>query len=117
MHALRRLAATVIELVQTRLELAVTEFDEVRVRFVYIAVAAAAALFLLAFGLASLTLLIVVLYWDTHRLAAIAVFTILYFAGAGAAAWYVASQLRAAQSSFAATLEELRRDRDELTVP
>src|SRR5581483_896075 len=65
-------------LLQTRLELATTEFEEEAERLKQTLLLGAISLFFLAIGVILLTLFIVVLFWDTHRLAALGAVTVFY---------------------------------------
>ena len=69
-----------------------------------------------ACGVLLLTLLVIVMFWDTNRLLAIGGFAVLYLAiGAGLA---MAARARAAAGSrlFEASLGELKKDHDRLSV-
>jgi len=111
---LRRLAAAFVALLGTRAELASTEFDEFRERQRAIVSAGAAAAVCFAFALVMASLLVVVAFWDTHRIGAIVALLIVYVAAGGALA-FRAHRLRAASPKlFAATIEELRKDADQL---
>ena len=110
--SLRALGSTLVELVGARAELAVVELrQEGERKKEMIALAAAGALFL-ALGLLVATVFVIVLFWDTHRLAAIAGMAILYLALSGAA--FVRLRYKAAKSPppFEATLREFAADRE-----
>jgi len=116
-QSLRNLAATALQIVHTRLELLATELEEERARALQVLFWSTIALFFLAFALAMLTLLLVVLFWDTHRVAVIAFFCVLYAAAGIAAGLYVRGKASTGRGIFSASLGELRKDRDELTPP
>ena len=94
--------------------LAVVELQEEGERKKGMLVLAATAGVFLTLGALLFAIFIVVVFWDTHRIAAAAVMTLLYL-GIGA---YALMQLKHRASSnpppFAATLEELKRDVDAL---
>ena len=100
--------------VVTRGELAALEIAEARERAGrWLILALLAAMLVLAALLVG-SLLVVSLFWDTHRSMAIAVVTLVYAAaGGGLIAWLVA-RLRAAPPLLQATLNELKRDCDAL---
>jgi uncharacterized membrane protein YqjE len=110
--ALARLAAGVLSLVQTRAELAALEFDEARERakdrLVLIVVAAVC----FAIGLLAATAFVVVYFWDSYRLAALGVVTLLWLLGGLLALWRVSVRQRTDPSPFSATLAEFQRDRE-----
>ena len=60
-------------------------------------------------------LLIVVVFWDAHRVLALGLLTALFLVGSGALLWSVRHMARHAPRPFAATLAELAKDRAELT--
>lgn len=112
--SLRRLLATGVDILHTRLELLAVELEEGGARLRELLLYAVVALFFLGFGVLLLTLFVVVLFWDTHRVAALGAVTALYLGiGAGAALACV-HKLRTRPRLFAATLAELDKDRERL---
>jgi len=111
LHSLRRLASTLIELVHTRLDLLATEFEEERLRLQQMVVLAAVAAFCGAIGLVLLSMLIVVAFWDSHRVLALGLLTAAYFAAAAAAFIGYGRKAAAKPGLFSATLAELEKDR------
>lgn len=111
---LRSLAASVVELAHARLQLlgADAELQVERVRDVALFGAAAAMLFALALAFASM--LVVAVYWDTHRLTALAVVALVHGAGALACIALARRALRSAGRPFEASIDELRRDVEQL---
>jgi len=61
--------ATLLEILQTRVEIVATEFEEERLRLRELVVFGILTLFFVGVGLTLLTLFVVVLYWDSHRIA------------------------------------------------
>ena len=112
--SLRKLASTLVELVQTRFELIATEIEEERARVVRLLILAAVAGFFLALGTVVLTFFIIVLAWDTHRVLATAVLAVLYLGAGVVAALKARDTARAATKLFSASLAQLRKDRDAL---
>jgi uncharacterized membrane protein YqjE len=106
-----RLATALLDAGRTRLELAAVEFDEARARatdnLVLVLVAAAA----FAFALLAVSMLVVVLFWDSYRIAALVAMTLVYLAIGLFALWRVSEHKKAEPPAFAATLAELERDR------
>ena len=68
----------------------------------------------LVMGLLLAAFFVVVLFWDTYRLAAIAAVTLLYLGIAAAAFLRLRARARAMPAPFEATLRELSADRDML---
>ena len=109
--AVGRLATALLDAGRTRIELATVEFEEARARatenLVLVLVAAAA----FGFALLAVSMLIVVLFWDTHRIAALIGMTLVYLVIGVFALWRVSEHKKADPPAFAATLAELERDR------
>jgi uncharacterized membrane protein YqjE len=112
--SVRRLGATLLGMVQTRLELLSTETEEHVVRLSRSCVLAACALMLVTLGLLVATLFVLILFWDTHRLAAAAALALMYLGGGIAMALYARREARSQPRLFAASLAELAKDRHEL---
>lgn len=119
LSSLRALGAAFAALVGTRAQLLVLEFrEEGERRKEMLGLAVLGALFL-ALGLLLAAFLVVVIFWDTHRIAAIGTVTALYL---GISAWaFVRLQRKirgsppafeASMAEFASDLEMLRQ-RDE----
>jgi uncharacterized membrane protein YqjE len=113
--SLRRLLATGVEILQTRLELVSVELEEEGIRLRELVLYAVIALFFLGFGLLLLTLLVVVLFWDTYRLPVLTGITALYLAIGIGAALRVRHTLNTRPRLFGSTLAELGKDREQLT--
>ena len=111
-RALSRVAAAALNIVHTRLELAAVEFAEERERTRTRIILIGIAVLFLAFGVLAASALIVVLFWDTHRIAAVAAVTVAHFAIGGYALLRLQSDSRNAPAPFAATLAELERDHE-----
>jgi uncharacterized membrane protein YqjE len=112
--SLQRLMATLLEVLQTRAEIVATEFEEERARLQELVVFGILTLFFAGVGLTLLTLFVVVLYWDTHRLAVLGWFASLYLGLGGLAGIVLYRRLKSRPRLFATTLSELAKDRDRL---
>ena len=112
--ALRRLGSTAVELLYTRLELLATELEEERNRVLRLLLLTAAAGFFLVLGIILLTLFIIIVAWDAHRVLAAGLLTAGYFAIGGIFAISARNALKTHGKLFAATLAELKKDRDGL---
>lgn len=109
-QALARAGSSLMGLVRTRLELASVEFLEERERTISRLVLAVVAVMFLSFAVLMASAFVVVLFWDTHRGAALAVVTVLHAAIGLVALWRLRADTRSAPSPFAATMAELERD-------
>ncbi len=114
LDSLRRLASTVIEMLQTRIELASTEIEEEGARMAGLLLLAAAAFYCLTIGLVFGGMFVIVALWDSFRLWAVGGLT-LFFVGSALVIWLVFRQRYKSRPRFlSATLAEFRKDRDML---
>jgi len=110
--SIRELARTLLAFVETRARLAGNELEEQALRWFEIAIWTLLALFFLGMALVLASLLIVLVFWDQHRMLAAALLTALY-AGAGVLGLAMArTRLRERPRFLAATLAELTKDRE-----
>ena len=114
-QSLRNLAATLVALLRTRFELLVTEIEEERIRLLQLLFWAAGALFFLGVGILLLTILLVALFWDSHRITAIVVLAGIFLAAGTGMAIGVRNRMHARTRLFSASLDELAKDKDQLT--
>ena len=110
--ATAQLAETLLGLGRTRLELAAVEFEEARARAAERLVLVLVAGLCFALAVLAASLLVVALFWDTHRIAALCALTIAYALLGLVALWRIALQRKTEKPAFAATLAELERDRE-----
>lgn len=107
----RRIAGTLLETVQSRIELFALEMQEERKRAVELILwtAAVAGFGLFTCALVSLTVLVV--FWENGRIPALVVLCLLH----GAATfwgWRILSRKLANRETLSATIEELGKDRE-----
>ena len=108
--ALRQFGANLVDLLRTRIELAAVELQEGTHRLIGYLVWALAAAVLGLFALALAVLFVLVLFWDTHRLAAVGGMTVLFALGTVFAVTKLRAGLAAREPFLPATLGELRKD-------
>jgi uncharacterized membrane protein YqjE len=113
-HSVAKLLATVIAVAHTRLELLTTELQEEVHRVAEIMVYAAVALISAGVGLFLLALVVIFVFWDTHRIAASIAVTSAFFLVAVVAALVLRAKVRAKPAMLNATLAELKKDRASL---
>ena len=112
--SLTALAATLVAIAHTRLDLLSSDLEEEREHLLSLLVLSLSALFFLGIGVLLATLLVVVAFWDTYRLPVLAVLTGLFLA-AGITAWRIAlHKARTKPKLFAASMSELLKDRQQL---
>lgn len=114
LDSLRKVARTLLAIVQTRLEIVANELDEVKARLARIAVLAAIAGFCVAVAVNLLVFLLVVIFWDTNRLLAIGVIAGIFAAAAIIACFMLWATVARRPKLFSATIAELRKDRTKL---
>lgn len=110
----RRLGAALLGLLQGHVALLAHELEDQRnqaLRALLLGGLCLAFALLLLIGLSALLLIV---YWDTHRLAVATGLCLFYgFGLLGCGGWLLTS-LRNAEPPFSASLEELQRDREQL---
>lgn len=117
LNSLRGLAATLVGVAQTRLEILSTEIQEEKIRLGQILVLGFAALFLFALGLVFLAVFLTVLLWDSHRLLVLGALTLFFFGGGTLAALLAKSRAGEGSRLFTASLGELAKDKQRLSPP
>jgi uncharacterized membrane protein YqjE len=105
-----RIASTLVAMVGTRLELAAVEFQEDARRLLGYLAWSLLAVFLAAGAAMLAALFVILLFWDTYRLQAVAGMAAVLGAAALLIVASVRSKLNAQTPLFAATLAELRND-------
>ena len=110
--SLRSLGASLLDAIGTRAELALTELREEGERRREMVVLGLAAGLFLALALLLAALFVVVLFWDTHRLAALGGVTLLYSGVSAGALAVLRAKQRASPAPFENTLRELAADRE-----
>lgn len=112
--SLRNLAGSALGVAQTRLELLSVEFQEEVLRIEGMLVYGAAGVLLLGIAAAFLAAFLTVLFWDTHRLAALGAGAVVFLAAGAACTVLARSLAKRGSRLFASSLAELARDRDAL---
>ena len=112
--SVRQLARTLLGFAETRARLAAADIEEQAVRFVEIVLLAAAAVFLFAVGLLFLSILALFAFGESERVLVAAILGTLYFGAGFLAVLIMRRRLRERPAFLAATLEELRKDRERM---
>ncbi|MHB8520910.1 MAG: phage holin family protein [Limisphaerales bacterium] len=105
-----RLLKTVLAIAQNRLELLLLELREECCRLFQAALLLAAVVVLGGTTLVVVTFTVVVLFWENHRLAVLAGFSLLYFLATLATYWRLRHRLKH-WTAFAGTRAELEKDK------
>ncbi|MES1982545.1 MAG: phage holin family protein [Pseudomonadota bacterium] len=112
--SLRGLAGTFLALVRTRADLIAIELQEERERIKEVFILLIVASILCTLGLLLLAFLIIALFWDSYRLLAISIVTLVFLGGAIWSLVSLLEKLNANPPMFSATLNELQHDLDGL---
>ncbi len=114
LDSLAKLAAGLVAIVHTRLELLSTDIEEEREHILSLLKWSLISLFFMMLGLLLSAVLLIVALWESYRLSAIAALA-GFFLLAGALTWYVAKRkARAKPRLFFSSLVELDKDRQHL---
>lgn len=109
--SLRRLGATTLELARLRLELLGTEIERQKLSVLSALLWAALGSVCVALGLVLTSAFIVLLFWDTYRLQAIVGLALIYFVVGVLMVRFAIGRIQTPSGAFAASREELARDR------
>jgi len=115
MVSVKRLAGTLLAIIQTRLELLSNELEEERLRVAQMLFYGSVTLFLFGMAIVLMTMFVVVLFWDSYRLQVLGGLSVLFLV----AGLLVLNALRRAAAErsklFSTSLSELSDDIDRLT--
>lgn len=112
--SIKRLLSTLTSVASTRLELLANELYEERLHLERMLLHFFSALFFFAMTIMLLTAFVVVLFWDTHRLAVLAGLSALFFVLGLMVVNRLQKIARTKSKLFAVSLAELARDREQL---
>lgn len=105
-----RIGATLVAMVRTRLELATVEVQEEARRLLGYFAWTLLAVFLVAAAVMLVALFVILLFWDSYRLQAVAGMAILFALAGTVIAMKVRASFDAKPAMLSATLGELRKD-------
>lgn len=112
--SLKNLTVTLIAIVHTRLDLLSTDLEEERERLLSLLVMVLVSLFCLGVGVVLLAMLLVVTFWDTHRLLVLGMLTGFFLLAGAAVCGRAMHALRTRPRMFDASLSELTKDRQQI---
>jgi len=113
-ESLKTLSVSLVSIVHTRLELLSTDVAEERAQLTSFLVLVLVALGCFGVGAVLLAMLVVVAFWETHRLLALAGMTGLFLAAGFGLGWFAMHRVRTKPRLFEASLAELSKDRQQL---
>lgn len=114
--SLGALASSVVAIIHTRLELLSTDLEEDQQHIFSLLVLALVALFLLGVGVVLVTILLVVAFWDSHRLLVLGLLAGFFLLSGLTAAAVALHKARNKPRPFAASLLELYKDRQQIVT-
>ena len=114
MDSAKRMLATIIALVSTRLELFTTEIEEEIQRAAGILMWALVALFFGSLTVLMVAFTVIIIFWDDHRILAAVLVTGSFLLATLVFGLLARSRLKAKSRFMAASIEELKRDRESL---
>jgi len=114
-ESLKTLSVSLISIAHTRLELLSTDVAEEREHLTSLLVLMLVALFCVGAGVILLAILLVAVFWETHRLVALAGLSAVFLAAGVGVGWFAMLKIRSRPRLFEASLAELSKDRQQLT--
>ncbi|MDP1680003.1 MAG: phage holin family protein [Candidatus Nitrotoga sp.] len=112
--SLKTLATTLLGIGCTRLELLSNEIEEQRVWLSSMLLWTLITLFCAAVGIVLVTIFLVVVFWDTHRLLTLFILAFLFLLGAIFSSRVALGKARAKLKLFSTSLAELSKDNEQL---
>ena len=109
-HSFRRLSAVLVDGLECRLALLALEFQEEKQRLLGGLILALAAAFAAFLGFLCLNLLLVLLFWETHRIPVVILMCGFYIAAALFTGAWLRHRLRTEPDPFSTSLGELQKD-------
>lgn len=115
-ESIKALTSTLVAIVHTRLELLSTDLEEDRERLMSLVILSLIALFSLVIAVVLVTITIVIAFWDSYRVLALASISGVFII-VGIATWLAAvRQAKKKPKIFVASLLELVKDRQHLDI-
>ena len=112
LHSLKSLSTTLIAILYNRLDLLSTDMEEARERLLSLLVLTFVSIFCLCLGMVLLAMLVVVVFWGTHRLLALSALTGFFLLSGAILSMVAMRALRNMPRVFAASLAELSKDHE-----
>ncbi|GDX59576.1 MAG: hypothetical protein JW384_02601 [Nitrosomonadaceae bacterium] len=113
-ESIRKLAITLVGVLQTRLEIFSTELEEAKLQLGQLLLLGLVTVFCLGLGVVLLTVFFVVLFWDSYRLPVLGVMSGLFLVLGIFAALALRAKSAENTRMFSSTLAELSKDREQL---
>lgn len=117
MESLKRMTGTLLDILQTRLDLLSNEMEEERLRIGQMLLFGSVAMFFFGMAIMLLTVFVVVVFWDSYRLLVLGGFVVLYLVAGLLVLNALRRVARERSKLFSASLAELAEDSDWLAPP
>jgi len=114
LNSLSVLASSLVSIAHTRLELLSTELGEDREYLLSLVMISLVALFSFVVGVMLVAILLVVIFWDTHRLFVLGSLAGFFIVGGLAACGFALRKAKTKPRLFSASLLELLKDSQQL---
>jgi uncharacterized membrane protein YqjE len=114
LNSLTVLAGSLVSIVHTRLELLSTDLEEDRERLLSLVILSLISLFSLMVGVVLGAILLVVIFWDSHRLLALGLLAGFFILAGLAACAFAMRKAKTKPRLFLASLLELFKDSQQL---
>ena len=112
--SLANLASSLVAIIHTRLDLLSSDIEEGRQRLMSLLVIAFVSLFCLCVGVVFLTILIVVFFWDTHRVLVLTFLTSIFLISGVVLSAIALRSLKTMPRMFKDSLAELLKDQEQI---
>ena len=114
LNSVQRLLSSLLSMVQTRIEIVATEFEEERERIKELVLYGVLALVFISLGIITLTVFVTLWLWELYGVRALGVVGLIFLGTGIAIALRARSNERARPRLFSTTLGELGKDRQNL---
>jgi uncharacterized membrane protein YqjE len=117
LDSLTVLAGSLVSIAHTRLELLSIDLEEDRIHLLSVVLLSLAALFSLVVGVVLVAILLVVIFWESHRLLALGSLAGFFLVAGLVACGFVVRKAKTKPRLFTASLLELFKDSQQLDLP
>ena len=117
LDSLTVLAGSLVSIARTRLELLSIDLEEDRIHLLSVVLLSLAALFSLVVGVVLVAILLVVIFWESHRLLALGSLAGFFLVAGLVACGFAVRKAKTKPRLFTASLLELFKDSQQLHLP
>jgi len=117
LDSLTVLAGSLVSIARTRLELLSIDLEEDRIHLLSVVLLSLAALFSLVVGVVLVAILLVVIFWESHRLLVLGSLAVFFLVTGLVAFGFAVHKTKTKPRLFTASLLELFKDSQQLDLP